>query len=225
MAELTPALAPQRLQLRAQALRRVREFFHDLGVMEVDTPALGITGASDPNIALLAVTDVGNTQTRWLLQSSPEFYMKRLLAAGSGPIYQLSHVFRAGEAGRYHQPEFTMLEWYQPDYTLAELVAETKALISLFDPVLAQRDVLHCSYDDFLLQRFGIDSDASEQALRAALKRQQITTPSHADRAQLLDRDSPRHAEPCPGEGRQGMAQAMRRRRAWPADARLGPAA
>ena len=116
------------LQLRARIRKRIRAFFDALGVMEVETPILASAGATDPHIDSL--------QTLWAdkrapvyLQSSPEYAMKRLLAAGSGPIYQLSRVFRYGERGRRHHPEFTMLEWYQPGYDHHRLMLEVDDLI------------------------------------------------------------------------------------------------
>lgn len=95
---------------RAALLQQIRQFFSERDVMEVDTPLLGPHGNPAPYIQQL--TTQINNQT-YYLQTSPEFAMKRLLAAGSGPIFQLNKVFRAEEMGRYHQPEFTMLEWYR----------------------------------------------------------------------------------------------------------------
>lgn len=94
------------LKKRAQLLSNCRSFFSQRGVMEIDVPILGRTGVSDPNIECLKA-DV------FTLQSSPEYYMKRLLAHGSGDIYYLGKAFRKEEAGAKHSPEFTMLEWYR----------------------------------------------------------------------------------------------------------------
>src|SRR5690242_6338520 len=98
-----PSATVQTLRERAEAFRKIREFFAGRGVMEVDTPILSAGATVDFHIES-EHTSAG----RWL-RTSPEFAMKRLLAAGSGPIYELSHVFRAGDVGRFHNPEFLML--------------------------------------------------------------------------------------------------------------------
>ncbi len=106
--EPTAALAA--LRLRARLLTRAREFFAARGVLEVETPVLGKSTATDPHIESLR-TSVGGSAR--FLQTSPELFMKRLLAAGSGSIYQIARVFRDGEIGARHNPEFTLLEWYR----------------------------------------------------------------------------------------------------------------
>ena len=123
-----PAASLANLQIRARIRKRIRAFFDAQGVMEVETPVLARAGASDPHLDSL--------QSRWsdngapvYLQTSPEYAMKRLLAAGSGAIYQLSRVFRYGERGRQHHPEFTMLEWYRPGYDHQRLMLEVDDLV------------------------------------------------------------------------------------------------
>ena len=126
------------LQRRAQLLARTRAFFATRDVLEVETPVLSIAGATDPHIDSFRVCYNGPGARRGeqlYLHTSPEYPMKRLLAAGSGSIYQLTRVFRDAEAGRYHNPEFTLLEWYRVgmDYhclmdETAELVAELLAI-------------------------------------------------------------------------------------------------
>lgn len=91
--------------------------------MEVDTPVLSAAATVDPAIESLRGDD-----DRWL-HTSPEFAMKRLLAAGTGPIYQLGHVFRSEECGRFHEPEFTLLEWYRPGWQMSKLMEEVEALL------------------------------------------------------------------------------------------------
>jgi len=121
------------LELRAELYARVRDFFARRGVLEVETPVLSAAGATDRHIESLTTRYVGPGapagQTRYL-HTSPEFPMKRLLAAGSGPIYQLCKVFRQGEVGRRHQPEFTMLEWYRPGLDHHGLMDEVEALLA-----------------------------------------------------------------------------------------------
>lgn len=120
------------LRLRARLNRLVRDFFDARGVLEVETPILSRAGNTEPNIASFSVEFGGRcvdaARTRWL-RTSAEYPMKRLLAAGIGDCYELGRVFRDGEAGGRHNPEFTMLEWYRVGWTLAPLIEETAALV------------------------------------------------------------------------------------------------
>lgn len=120
------------LQLRAAFNRLAREFFHARGVLEVETPVLSRAGNTEPNIASFSLEFSGRTdgapRTRWL-RTSPEFALKRLLVAGVGDCYELGRVFRDGEAGGRHNPEFTMLEWYRIGWDHLRLLDETVALI------------------------------------------------------------------------------------------------
>lgn len=116
------------LKLRAQWLASIRRFFEDRGVLEVETPVLSRASVPDPNIESLRLQFAGQS---YYLQTSPELYMKRLLAAGSGPIYQVARVFRDGEVGRLHNPEFTLVEWYRPGFDQHQLMDEVTGLIAL----------------------------------------------------------------------------------------------
>ena len=120
------------LRQRAQLLARIRAFFADRLVMEVETPVLAGAGVTDPHLQNLTTTChlASEAAPRTLyLQTSPEYAMKRLLADGSGPIYQICKVFRDGEAGRLHNPEFTMVEWYRPAFDYQDIMEETEDLL------------------------------------------------------------------------------------------------
>ena len=136
MSDWRPGATRAVLQARAALLCRLRAFFAERQVLEVDTPLLARYSVSDPAIESLCVVARGADghtncgRGAQFLQTSPEFFMKRLLAAGSGDIYQLGKVFRAGESGARHNPEFTLLEWYRLGFTLDELIDEVGALVA-----------------------------------------------------------------------------------------------
>jgi lysyl-tRNA synthetase class 2 len=130
--EWQPTCSVELLCLRAQVLADIRQFFLARAVLEVETPLLGNSSGTDPQLDFFTTDYCSPPLQRTLfLQTSPEFAMKRLLAAGSGCIYQIGKAFRNGESGRYHNPEFTLLEWYRVGFTLPQLMDEIAALMEV----------------------------------------------------------------------------------------------
>ena len=127
MSDWKPSAGVDELRARATLLAEVRTFLSSRGVLEVDTPLLGRFAITDPNIELFEVTTPDGVR---FLQSSPEYAMKRLLASGTGDIFQLGKVFRSGEHGSRHNPEFVMLEWYRLDWTHSRLMREVAELVA-----------------------------------------------------------------------------------------------
>ena len=152
-----PTASLENLRRRAEILSSVRRFFSERGVLEVETPQLSAAAITDPNIESLAVAYDGPgapADRRLWLQTSPEYAMKRLLAAGIGSIYQICHAFRAGERGRRHNPEFTLVEWYRVGFDHHRLMDEVAELVS---GVLGERPQERLSYRDAFLRYAGLD--------------------------------------------------------------------
>ncbi|OIQ25358.1 elongation factor P--(R)-beta-lysine ligase [uncultured Vibrio sp.] len=127
-----PSASIQQLKQRAAILASIRDFFAQKGVMEVDTPAMSHATVTDIHLHTFQTTFVGPDYAqgrRLYFMTSPEFHMKRLLAAGSGCIYQIGKSFRNEENGRYHNPEFTMLEWYRVGFDHHDLMDEMDELL------------------------------------------------------------------------------------------------
>ena len=149
-----PAASQAALKSRAQQLAFVRGFFAKKGLLEVETPIIGRCGVTDVHLdGIHAQIAVGSRTGGWL-QTSPEYHMKRLLATGCGSIYQVSRVFRDGEQGRRHNPEFSMLEWYRVDYDDVMLMEEVSDLVCGW--LECQRPSI-IQYRDALVYWAGID--------------------------------------------------------------------
>ncbi len=142
---------------RAAMLRRLRHHFEKASVLEVETPALSLAAASDVQIESLEVRSV-LTDRPLYLHTSPEFCMKRLLASGYPDIYAICRVYRDGEFGHRHQPEFTMVEWYRLGHQLASIVEDALQTIAvaLDDPKLARSAVV-TNYRDAFVRTLGLD--------------------------------------------------------------------
>jgi lysyl-tRNA synthetase class 2 len=115
-------LAPN-LKRRAFIYQVTRTFFNEQGFLEVETPIR--SPAIAPEKEIIPIESEG-----WFLSTSPELYMKRLLAAGYSKIYQFSRCFRKDERGRYHNPEFTLLEWYRKDASYEQMMKDTEQLVT-----------------------------------------------------------------------------------------------
>jgi len=153
-----PGADLETLRARACLLGRIREFFAAAGVMEVETPVASRATAGDPALDSLKThwSGAGAGPQTLYLQTSPEFPMKRLLAAGSGPIFQICKVFRDGERGSRHHPEFSLLEWYRPGLDYRALMTKVAELVrhALGRPELAVRRI---SYRDLFRTHLGLD--------------------------------------------------------------------
>ncbi|TAN51922.1 MAG: EF-P lysine aminoacylase GenX [Methylococcaceae bacterium] len=150
-----PACSLSTLRRRAKMLAAIRAFFAARDVLEVETPLLCLGIGTDPHLDFFSIPVAGNSSR--YLQTSPEFAMKRLLAAGSGSIYQICKAFRRDEAGRMHNPEFTLLEWYRVDCDLHGLMDDMEDLLRrLAEDALGQSDAIRIRYHDVFLQYTGL---------------------------------------------------------------------
>jgi elongation factor P--(R)-beta-lysine ligase len=200
-----PTASMEALRLRAGILARVRAFFAERGVLEVETPLLASAPVTDPHLQALSTryrgpgADEGRT---FHLQTSPEFAMKRLLAAGSGPVYQVCKAVRDGESGRRHNPEFTILEWYRPGWDHHLLMDEIDALLA---EVLGTRSGERLSYAEAFERHVGFDPHREpDKPLRARVAALGVPSAAELGRNDLLDLVlthlvEPRlgHCQPC----------------------------
>ncbi|MBV0932470.1 EF-P lysine aminoacylase EpmA [Marinobacterium weihaiense] len=180
-----PSAPINHLRARAGVLAQIRHFFAERSVLEVETPVLSKCAVSDPFIDSLEVSfgfQPGIEDERLYLQTSPEYAMKRLLAAGSGDIYQMAKVFRNGESGRRHNPEFTMLEWYRLGFDDQRLMDEVAALVTRIVPSLSVRRL---SYAELFEQELGLDPHAASLETLQRVCRAHVDAPFEDD-----DRDT-----------------------------------
>ena len=188
-----PSATLEALRARAALLARVREFFAARSVLEVETPLVVNSPVSDVHIAS-ATVELGERQAPsgaaapLYLHTSPEYAMKRLLAAGSGDIYQICHVVRGNERGRLHNPEFTLLEWYRLGFSLGALMDEVDALVRvLLGPAHRPRRSERLTYREAFARELSLDPfTAPDTTLLEAARRLGLDSPG-ANRDELLE--------------------------------------
>jgi lysyl-tRNA synthetase class 2 len=195
-----PSASLDALRLRARLLASIRAFFAERGVLEVETPAVAGCGASDVHIASLSTQC--RAGPRLYLQTSPEFAMKRLLAAGSGPIYQVCRAFRDGESGRLHNTEFTLLEWYRPGFDHHALMDELSVLVGRLLGSTAPTRRL--TYRDAFVEHLQVDP--FEESTNALLARAEhcglkLTGDNSVERDLVLDFLFSHSVQPRLGDG------------------------
>lgn len=158
-----PTISIEHLKKRAALTQKVRQFFDARSILEVDVPILGEAPVTDPYLAAMETHCHSYPETTFYLQTSPEYYMKRLLSAGAPSIYYLGKSFRDDERGRLHSPEFMMLEWYHLGIDDHELMAEVLAVMRLF---LGEVPFQKATYQALFEQHLQLNPhEASEQVL------------------------------------------------------------
>lgn len=191
-ADWRPTATFATLELRARLLQQLRAYFSSRGILEVETPLLSSTATTEVHLQSFVVTDPDRPQPSYYLHTSPELAMKRLLAAGSGSIYQICKVFRAGERGVRHLPEFTMLEWYRVNTDYDAFIAENVRLIeTLLAEQLKLQPVVQLSYRRAFVEYAGVDPFIAEtsELHRAFVARvpADVSTLDEHDRQTWLD--------------------------------------
>lgn len=185
-----PTAGVEAARSRAAMLRRVRAYFDVAKVLEVDTPALSSYASSDPQIESFEISTSAVARRPLFLHTSPEFCMKRLLCAGFPDIYSVSRVFRDGEAGRRHQPEFTMIEWYRRGFGLQAMIDDTVGMIHAAWPAANTAvEVAQHEYRDRFREAAGVDpfSASIDELAEAAQADARLRTSIGQDRDDWLD--------------------------------------
>lgn len=194
MTDWQPTATRAALERRAELLAATRRFFAERKVLEVDTPIMVNAPVTDVHIHSAEVRLRRHGGDRMFLHTSPEFAMKRLLAAGSGDIYQICHVVRGRERGRMHNAEFTLIEWYRLGFSMHQLIDEVEGLVTaLLGPAPSER----LTYRDAFLRELSLDPfTASQEALAQAAGFERP-----ASRDELLDLLMGAHIGPKLGRG------------------------
>lgn len=182
MTDWQPTAPISNLRARARLLARIRGFFADRHVLEVETPLMSQSGNTDPEIQSILTTH------QQYLRTSPEFAMKRMLSAGSGDIYELGRVFRAAESGSNHNPEFTMLEWYRLGFSYHQLMDEVEDLVkNCADKAFDNWSTTKLSYRELFQQYVGLDPFEADVATMAGAAAEHGITDIELNRRQWLD--------------------------------------
>ncbi len=183
MSNWRPTSSIENIQLRAQLLSLARSYFYEQKILEVETPLLGSHTVTDPNIE--SFTCVQNGLCRFL-QTSPEYAMKRLLAAGSPDIYQICKSFRIGESGSLHNPEFTLIEWYRLGFSLDQIIQDTINLLYVLLEDEVSVDLI--SYNDAFLDSVGISlCDVSDHELQNIAENNGLATKQQLSQGEYVD--------------------------------------
>jgi lysyl-tRNA synthetase class 2 len=187
MPEWQPTASIATLKQRARLLRVTRDYFAATRTLEVETPTLSHAAVSDVHLASIQTQVDGKPS---YLHTSPEYAMKRLLAAGSGDIYQIARVYRDGEVGRFHNPEFTLVEWYRLGYDHHKLMDDVEALLGCLIPARCVDQSERLSYQEVVHLHAQVDAlNDPTSMLLASLQQADIDVPAdiHRDRDSLLD--------------------------------------
>ena len=187
MPDWGPSASQETLRLRANMLATIRQFFAQRSVLEVDTPMLSVASTTDPYLESFPVADGARML---FLQTSPEFAMKRLLAAGSGSIYQLAHAFRREEQGRLHNREFMLLEWYRTGFGERDLMLEVDTLVrQLLAPYRRLQPSESLSYGAAFQRYLGLDIHTASATQLASCAQHLGLSVNALDAPQALWRD------------------------------------
>ena len=188
--EWRPTATPEALRLRADMLARARAYFAETGALEVETPILVRSAVTDVHLESLEVRHTDGSAAGYL-HTSPEYAMKRLLCAGAPDIYQVAHVFREGERGRRHNPEFTMIEWYRLGIDHYALMDDVERLLrALLEPHLRVAATRRLTYVEAFEATLGIDPlTCAVGELSDTMQRRGSSVPDSvaAERDALLD--------------------------------------
>ena len=189
-ADWRPSAPLDRLRLRAQMLQRARAYFESTGALEVETPVLVRAAVTDVHLESLAVHRSDGERVGFL-HTSPEYAMKRLLCAGAPDIFQVARVFREGERGRRHNPEFTMIEWYRLGMDHFALMQDVEALLrALLEPLRPVGPAAHVTYAEAFESALGVNPlTAATADIEAAARRMGLDIPPGiaGERDSLLD--------------------------------------